>query len=167
MTLAILAYVIAERLLELVIAGRNTRKLLARGAREAGAEHYPLMVALHMSWLASVITWAALTPPHVNTPLLAAYIVLQALRLWVMATLGPYWTTRIITLPDAPLVRRGPYRFLRHPNYMVVTLEIAVLPLVFGAWPLAAIYTMLNAAMLWVRIHAENTALSLRQQVSS
>ena len=92
-------------------------------------------------------------------PLLIAYVLLQGLRFWVMGTLGPYWTTRIITLPDTPLITGGPYRFLRHPNYVVVTLEVALLPLVFGAWHIAAVFTVLNALMLRTRIRAENAAL--------
>jgi methyltransferase len=159
MSLALLAYVIAERLLELVIARRNTARLLARGAVEVGADHYPLMIALHVSWLAAIVAWVAITAPEVHTPLLIAYVLLQGLRFWVMGTLGPYWTTRIITLPDAPLITGGPYRFLRHPNYVVVTLEVALLPLVFGAWHIAAVFTVLNALMLRTRIRAENAAL--------
>jgi len=159
MSLALLAYVIAERLLELVIARRNTARLLARGAVEVGADHYPLMIALHVSWLAAIVAWVAITAPEVHTPLLIVYVLLQGLRFWVMGTLGPYWTTRIITLPDAPLITGGPYRFLRHPNYVVVTLEVALLPLVFGAWHIAAVFTVLNALMLRTRIKAENVAL--------
>jgi len=159
MSLALLAYVIAERLLELVIARRNTARLLARRAVEVGADHYPLMIALHVSWLAAIVAWVAITAPEVHTPLLIVYVLLQGLRFWVMGTLGPYWTTRIITLPDAPLITGGPYRFLRHPNYVVVTLEVALLPLVFGAWHIAAVFTVLNALMLRTRIKAENAAL--------
>ena len=163
MATAILIYVIAERLLELVVANRNTRSLMARGAHETGASHYPIMVGLHAAWLAAVIGWVAWTLPHVNAPFLVAYLILQGARIWVMTSLGVFWTTRIITLPNAPLVNRGPYRYLRHPNYVVVVLEIAVLPLVFGAWQLAAIFSALNAAMLLVRIRAENRAVSGRR----
>jgi methyltransferase len=159
MSIALLAYVIAERLLELVIARRNTARLLTRGAVEVGADHYPLMIALHVSWLTAIVAWVAITAPEVHMPLLIAYVLLQGLRFWVMGTLGPYWTTRIITLPDTPLITGGPYRFLRHPNYVVVTLEVALLPLVFGAWHIAAVFTVLNALMLRTRIRAENAAL--------
>lgn len=162
MSFVLLAYVIAERLLELVIARRNTVGLLARGAVEVGAGHYPVMIALHVSWLAAVVAWVAITDADVSVPLLILYVALQGLRFWVMGTLGPYWTTRIITLPDAPLIKSGPYRFLRHPNYVVVTIEIALLPLVFGAWHIALAYTVLNALMLRTRIGAENGALSGR-----
>jgi methyltransferase len=98
-------------------------------------------------------------------PLLLAFAVLQGLRLWVLMSLGRYWTTRVITLPDAPLVRRGPYRFLRHPNYLVVAAEIAVLPLAFGAWAVAAVFSALNAALLAWRISLEDHALAPRREV--
>ncbi|MCC6912260.1 MAG: hypothetical protein IT566_01050 [Rhodospirillaceae bacterium] len=160
---AILILVAGQRLGELVIARRNTAALLARGAVEVGAAHYPLIVALHAIWLAALAGWVAVTAPSVNFPLLAVFACLQAARLWVLWSLGPFWTTRIVTLPGAPLVRRGPYRFVRHPNYLVVILEIAVLPLVFGAWVLAAVFSLLNAAILYVRIRAEDQALAVRR----
>jgi methyltransferase len=125
------------------------------------------MIALHVSWLAAIVTWVVVTEPSPNIPLLGLYAALQGLRFWVMATLGPYWTTRIITLRDAPLIKGGPYRFLRHPNYVVVTLEIALLPLVFGAWQIALVFTILNALMLRTRIVAENAALSGRDVSSA
>jgi len=159
----LLIYVVAERLLELVISRRNSRRLLARGAIEVGAGHYPAMVALHVSWLASIITWASIVSSEANTFFAVAYILLQVFRFWIMASLGEFWCTRIITLPGAPLVRTGPYKFLRHPNYVLVTLEVAVLPLVYGAWQIALIFSTLNAAMLWVRIGSENAALSARR----
>jgi methyltransferase len=162
MAAILLTYVIVERLLELVIARRNTQRLLARGAREVGASHYPFMVGLHVAWLASILVWVALTSPAINLPFLALYVVLQGLRVWVMASLGAYWTTRIITLADAPLIKRGPYRFMRHPNYVVVVLEIVTLPMMFGAWLIAVIFSLLNVAMLWVRIRAENDTIGAR-----
>src|SRR5262249_24074026 len=102
----------------------------------------------------------------VSVPLLAAFAILQGLRLWVLLSLGRYWTTRIITVPGAPLVRRGPYRFLRHPNYLVVAAEIAMLPLAFGAWVVAVVFSALNAALLAWRIALEDQALAPRRQVS-
>jgi len=162
MSAALLVYVIVERLLELVLANRNTKKLMARGAREAGAGHYPFMIALHVGWLAAIVAWAVLMPREIVPVFVVLYLLLQVLRIWVVMSLGPYWTTRIITLPDAPLVRRGPYKFMRHPNYVIVVLEIAVLPLAFGAWEVAVLFSVLNAAMLWVRIRAENQALANR-----
>jgi methyltransferase len=161
---AILGVVAGQRLGELVIANRNTRALKASGAVEVGASHYPYIVMLHAGWLVALTAWVALQPVlRINLPLLMAFVALQAARLWILWALGPFWTTRIITLPDAPLIRRGPYRFLRHPNYFVVVLEIAVLPLVFGAWMLAALFSILNAAVLYVRVRAENQALALRR----
>jgi methyltransferase len=157
----IVTLVAAERVAELAHAARNTRALLARGGVETGAGHYPLLVLLHGAWLASLLFLVpADMPPSWNW--LGAFALLQALRLWIIQSLGPFWTTRIITLPDAPLVRRGPYRLLRHPNYVVVTAEIAVLPLAFGAWRIAAIFSVLNLALLAWRIWIEERALAPR-----
>jgi len=156
--IVILALVTLQRVGELWLSNRNTRRLLADGAREYSPGHYPLIVAVHAGWLAA-LWWLAPGRP-VEAAWLALYIVLQAARLWVLATLGRRWTTRIIVLPDAPLVNAGPYRFVSHPNYVVVVLEIAVLPLVFGLWPVALIFSALNAAVLAIRIRAENRALS-------
>ncbi|HEY5009115.1 MAG TPA: isoprenylcysteine carboxylmethyltransferase family protein [Caulobacteraceae bacterium] len=158
----ILSLVAAQRLVELVLAASNTRRLLARGAREVGRAHYPLFVLLHASWLLAI----AVTTPLERQPywpLIGVFIVLQLLRVWVVATLGPYWTTRIITLDEAPIVRGGPFRFVRHPNYCVVVAEIAVLPLAFGDWPVALIWTVLNALLLRHRIRVEMGALSERE----
>ena len=147
------------RLLELVHAARNARALRARGAVEHGASHYPLFILLHGSWLLSLLVlvpWDA----AVVWPFLALVIALQFFRLWVIWSLGPAWTTRVITLPDEKLVRRGPYRWLNHPNYLVVAAEIAALPLAFGAWRIALVFSLLNAAMLAWRIGVEDRALS-------
>ena len=154
---AVLGYVTLERLLELVFAGRNTKRLLAKGAREHGAGHYPLIVAVHALWLATL--WF-LAIDRVPDPFwLAMYVLLQAARIWVLATLGPRWTTRIIVLPGEDLVKEGPYRFLNHPNYWVVIGEIAVLPLVFALPWVALAFTVLTAAALAVRLREENRAL--------
>ena len=161
----ILSLVAAQRLAELALAASNTRRLLARGAREVGRAHYPLFVLLHASWLVAI----AVTTPIERQPywpLIGVFIVLQLLRVWVVATLGPYWTTRIITLDEAPIVRRGPFRLVRHPNYWVVVAEIAVLPLAFGDWPVALIWTVLNALLLRHRIRVEMGALSEREAAS-
>lgn len=162
----IVGLVVLQRLAELVYAERNTAALKARGAVEIGRAHYPLIVLLHAAWLVAV---AVLLPAdlHINWILIAVFAVLQGLRVWVLATLGPYWTTRIITLKDAPLVRRGPYRFVRHPNYLVVSAEILVLPLAFGEWWVAAVFTVLNAAMLAWRIRQEELALAPRRGTPS
>jgi len=153
----ILALVTLQRLGELWLSNRNTGRLLARGAQEAGAKHYPLIVAVHALWLAA-LWWVAPGRP-INPIWLGLYIVLQLLRIWVIASLRDRWTTRIIVLPDAPLVGRGPYRFVAHPNYVVVVAEIAVLPLVFGLWWVAVLFSLLNAAVLTIRIREEDRAL--------
>lgn len=153
----ILTFVTAERLIELWIASRNTKRLLARGAREHGAGHYPLIVILHALWLASL--WILAPGQGIDRFWLAFFVLLFLARLWVIGTLGPRWTTRIIVLPDEPLVRRGPYVFLAHPNYWVVIGEIAVLPLVFGLPWVALTFSILNALILVVRIREENKAL--------
>jgi methyltransferase len=151
------------RLAELAYAARNARHLLARGGQEVGAGHYPLLVALHAAWLSAIfLAVPADTPPSLLLALLFA--ALLGARAWTIWSLGPYWTTRVITLSDAPLVRRGPYRFLRHPNYLVVAGEIAVLPLIFGAWRLALLFSVLNAALLWHRIRVEDQALAPRRR---
>lgn len=153
----VLALVTAQRLGELVLARRNTARLLAQGGVEHGAAHYPAIVVLHAAWLAGLWWLAWDRPIHVGW--LAAYLVLQALRAWVLLSLGSRWTTRIITVPGETLVRRGPYRFIPHPNYLVVAGEIAVLPLVFGLELYALVFSALNAMVLTVRIRAEERAL--------
>ncbi|QNM83771.1 hypothetical protein H8M03_05475 [Sphingomonas sabuli] len=154
---AILAFVTLERLLELVLARRNTARLLERGAREHAPGHYPLIVLLHAAWLATL--WVLAPARDVDMFWLAMFVLLQAARIWVLATLGPRWTTRIIVLPGEPLVKRGPYKILAHPNYWVVIGEIAVLPLVFELPWVALIFSLLNAAILWIRIREEERAL--------
>ena len=156
---AILGFVTLQRLFELWLSNRNTRRLVARGADEHGRAHYPLLIALHVTWIAT-LWWLAPGRP-VNVPLLVVYVLLQVGRAWAIATLGEHWTTRIIILPGAPLIRTGPYRFVPHPNYLIVTLEIAVLPLVFGLWQIAVVFSIANAIILWIRIRAENTALEM------
>jgi methyltransferase len=155
---AILGFVTLQRLLEMQLAEAHSRRLLADGAVEHGREHYAFIVALHAAWLAALWWWAPGRP--ISVPLLILFALLQAGRVWVIRSLGERWTTRIIVKRDAPLVRRGPYRFVDHPNYLVVIGEIAVLPLVFGLWQIAIIFSLLNAAVLTVRIRAENRALA-------
>jgi methyltransferase len=153
----ILAFVTLQRLGELVLARRNTARLLARGGREAGADHYPLIVLLHAAWLAGLWLLALYQMPDLFW--LAVFVVLQLLRVWVIATLGERWTTRIIVLPQAPLVAAGPYRFVSHPNYCVVVAEILVLPLVFGLVWYGVVFSVLNGLVLWLRIRTEDAAL--------
>lgn len=155
--IAILAFVTLQRLGELVLARRNTARLLARGAREEGAKHYPLIVLLHAAWLAGL--WYLAWRQPVNLAWLGVFVLLQLARIWVIATLGERWTTRIIVLPGAPLVATGPFRFVSHPNYCVVAAEILVLPLVFGFGTYGLVFSVLNALVLWLRIRSESAAL--------
>jgi methyltransferase len=157
-SVALLVLVTAQRLAELVIAKRNTARLLAQGAVEHGAAHYPVIVLMHAAWLVGLWLLAAGIAPD---PILAGvYLLLQAFRIWTLASIGARWTTRIIVVPGETLVARGPYRFMRHPNYAVVVAEILVLPLVFGLHAYAMVFSFLNACVLAVRIRAENAALS-------
>jgi methyltransferase len=154
-----------QRLLEVIYAARNTKTLMAQGAVEIGRGHYPVMIALHVSWLVAILVFLP-QPMAINWFWLAIFVVLQALRIWVLVTLGPYWTTRIITVPNAPLVRRGPYRFLRHPNYVIVVGEILAFPLVYGEFAVALVFSVLNTAMLWWRIREEEKGLKDRRAVA-
>jgi methyltransferase len=151
-----------QRLAEVVYARRNERRLCAAGGIERGARHYPLLVLLHAAWLGCTFLFV---PPDadVSLLLLGFYAVLQAGRLWTIASLGQYWTTRVIEVPGAPRVRRGPYRYLRHPNYLIVALEIAVLPAAFGAWSVAGAFSVANAALLLWRLRVEEQALASRE----
>lgn len=165
MTLAvvILALVTLQRLGELWLSHRNSRRLLAKGAQEVGRGHYPFIVAVHAGWL--IALWLLGPGPPIHIIPLVLYIVLQVARVWVIGSLGERWTTRIIILPQEPLVRDGPYRWLDHPNYVVVALEIAVLPLVFGLWELALMFSVLNAAVLTIRIREEDRALAAKDRL--
>ena len=154
---ALLAFVTLQRLVELALSQRNTKRLLARGAYEVAPEHYPFLVLLHASWLATL--WFFGPGPPIEILPLILFALLQLGRVWVIATLGDRWTTRIIILPGAPLVTTGPYRWVNHPNYLIVIGEFAVLPLAFGLPVIAAVFSVLNGLMLWVRIRAENKAL--------
>jgi methyltransferase len=156
---AALGFVVLQRAAELALAARNTRSLRARGAVEIDADGYLWFVVLHALWLASM---AMLLPPAAppSWPLLGLYAVLQLGRLWVIATLGRRWTTRILVLPGAPLIAAGPYRWLRHPNYAIVMAEIAVLPLVFGAVAQALLFAAANGLLLARRIAIEERALA-------
>ena len=158
-SIALLAFVTLQRLVELPLAHANTRRLLASGGHEVGAGHYPWIVALHAAWLIT-LWWLAPGRP-IDIPFLLLFLAVEAGRVWVLRTLGPRWTTRIIVVPGEELVATGPYRFVSHPNYLVVIGEIAVLPLVFGLWDVAIIFSLLNVVILTVRIRAENRALGL------
>lgn len=158
--------VAAQRLAELAWSGRNLRRLRRRGAIEHGRRHYPLIVALHVLWLATLLL---LVPPATKPdPLfLGLYIALQVVRVWAIASLGEYWTTRVLTVPDAPLVARGPYRLMRHPVYAVVIAEIALLPLAFGAWRIALLFSLANLALLAWRVTVEERAITGRRALGA
>jgi methyltransferase len=155
--IALLSLVTAERLAELWFARRNTNSLLDQGAYEVAPGHYSLLVLLHASWLAGL--WLLGWSHAVKLSCLLIFLALQLLRGWTLLTLGRRWTTRIIVLPGAPLVRTGPYRFVSHPNYLVVIGEIVVLPLCLGLNWYALVFTLANAIVLAIRIRAENAAL--------
>lgn len=157
LSIALLVFITLQRLGELVLADRNTRRLKARGAYEVGREHYPLIVALHGAWLLGL--WALGWNRPLDPWFAAAFVAVEGLRAWTLVSLGERWTTRIIVLPGAPPVRRGPYRFIAHPNYVVVALEIALAPLALGMATYALVFTLLNAAVLLIRVRAENAAL--------
>lgn len=158
----IVVAVALQRLLELVLAKRNTARLLAEGGVEIGRGHYLPIVLLHSGWLVVLFVRTS-ADAAVNLWLIVFFVLLQAGRVWVIASLGRYWTTRIITVQDAPLIDRGPYRWLNHPNYVIVALELAVLPLAFGDWLVALAFTVANGALMYMRIPAENRALESRR----
>ena len=153
----------AERLVELVVAQRNARWSFAQGGKEFGRGHYPVMVVLHTALLVGCVveTWALHRPflPWLGWPMVAVLVLSQGLRWWCISTLGKRWNTRVIILPEAPLVQGGPYRFFHHPNYVAVVAEGFALPLVHTAWLTALCFTVANAILLTVRIRVENSAL--------
>lgn len=153
-----------ERLVEMVISKRNAAWSFARGGREYGQGHFPFMVVLHTAFLFGCVAEVVLLDrpfvPALGWPMLALALACQALRWWVITTLGPRWNTRVIVVPDLPLVDTGPYRWLRHPNYVAVVLEGVALPLIHGAWITAAVFTVLNAGLLVVRVRCEDRALA-------
>ncbi len=155
--LLLLIFLVVQRLGELILSNRNTRRLLEQGAAEVGAGHYPAMIALHAAWLVALV-WFGIGQA-LSLPWLAVFVILQALRVWIISSLGSRWTTRIIVLPE-PVVTRGPYAWTRHPNYLLVIAEIFTVPMIFGLPVVAAVFSALNAAMLVVRISAEEAALA-------
>jgi methyltransferase len=155
--------VLLQRGAEELHSARNTRALLAEGATEAGASYYPVVATTHLAWIAGLFF---LIPSTAKASIVLAlvYLALQGVRYWIIGTLGHYWTHRIITLKEAPIVRRGPYKLLRHPNYAVTIAETFLLPAVFGAWALGAIMTAVWAAVLAYKIRLEDEALAARRQ---
>lgn len=157
--------VVGSRIVELFLSRKNTNRLLAAGAKEYAGGHYPFMMAMHISWLIIIVGnyYLHFETLQVSLPFFYLYIFIQTLRVWVLASLGRYFTTRIISLETAPLVQTGPYRYMRHPNYVVVILEIFCLPMVFGLFWVALLFSVLNAGVLYLRIKAEEQAISSRR----
>ena len=158
----VLTIVIIQRLVELIVAKRNEKWMRSQGAFEAGAVHYPFMVAMHMAFFASLIIEVIVLDQTLSPfwiPLLCIFLLAQVLRLWCLMSLGKFWNTKIIILPGADVIRKGPYKFIRHPNYLIVTTELLILPLLFGAYFTAIVFSLLNLWMLSVRIPAEEKAL--------
>lgn len=159
----LLGFIIVQRLVELAWSERNRRRLMLRRGRELGARHYPLFILLHGAWIAAMLL---LAEPGIPVPWLplAGFAALQLMRLWTIASLGPFWTTRIITVDGLPLVRRGPYRLIRHPNYLIVAIEIPLVPWLLGLPVVAVVFGALNLALLAWRIRVEETGLAPRRQ---
>ncbi len=161
---ALLAVIACERVAELVVSARHANALLRRGGVEYGFGHFPVMVALHAALIAGCVIEPLLGHrafiPALGWTMLAVTVAANALRWWCITTLGERWTARVIVLPGAPLVRSGPYRWFAHPNYVAVVIEGAALPLTGSAWITACAFTVLNAALLSVRIRCETAALA-------
>ncbi len=155
--------VAVQRLLELRLSRRNERRLRAKGAVERGAGHYPVMVAIHALWLVSTLVEGLLRGPEIPAwwPVpLATFVLVQPLRYWAILSLGENWNVRVLVVPGQQLVKSGPYRYFPHPNYVVVAVEVLTLPLIFGAWVTAVVFSILNAAFFYVRIREEERALA-------
>lgn len=160
--LIVLTYIVGQRLLELVYANANTRRLLAEGGTEHGAKHYPLFILLHSGWLIAIALFAD-PGAQPKAWLLCALFLSQIFRFWTLWSIGRWWTTRIISAPHFPRIKRGPYLLMAHPNYTVVVIEIAVLPLLLGAPEVAILFSLLNAGLLWWRIKIESQVLTERE----
>jgi methyltransferase len=157
-----IAFIIILRLTELVIAKRNEKWLLQNGAIEYGKKHYPFIVLLHVSFLISLILEYLLCNIALfSLPIFFFYLLVLAIKVWVVSTLGQYWNTKIYHIPNTPLVKKGLYKYCKHPNYIIVIIEIVLIPLVFHLYYTAIIFTVLNLVMLFVRIKEENKALKL------
>lgn len=161
---AVVGLIALQRLMELRVARRNTFRLLNHGGTEVAADHYPWMVALHTAFLASSVAevWISgrALVPWISLAAMVVLLAAQGLRLWVLQTLGDRWTTRVIVVPGEELVESGPYRWLRHPNYLAVALEIAAIPLLHSAWLTATVFSFANFLLLGVRIRTEERALA-------
>lgn len=160
--LYIVGFVIIQRIVELFVARNNEKWIRSQGGYEVGAKHYPFMVAMHVGFFISLIIEFLVfdrSLPAFWIPLFVIFAMLQMMRVWVISSLGRYWNTKILVLPGAHVVKKGPFHFIRHPNYVVVTLEIIVIPLMLGAYFTALVFTVLNFIILSVRIPIEEAAL--------
>lgn len=158
----VVGFVIFQRIIELLVARNNEKWIRSQGGYEVGAKHYPYMVAIHIGFFISLIIEFVAFKEGVSRfwlPLFGLFICLQLMRVWVISSLGRYWNTKILVLPGANVVKKGPFHFIRHPNYVVVTCEIIVIPLMFGAYFTAVVFTILNIIILSVRIPKEEAAL--------
>lgn len=156
-----ICFVISQRLLELVVARRNEKWSRSRGAVEYGQGHYPFIVLLHTCFIISMILEYWLNSGNFNLIIMLVFILLISLKVWVISSLGKYWNTKILRIPDAPLIKKGPFKLFKHPNYFIVICEIMVIPMVFNLYITAIIFTVLNAVMLVVRIKVEEDVLYL------
>lgn len=157
-----ISFVILLRIGELILAKRNEKWLLQNGAIEYGQKHYPFIVALHILFIISLIVEYSVKRPVSYSPfLLIVYLLLLIFKVWIILSLGKFWNTKIYHIPNSPLIKEGAYRYFKHPNYMIVTAEIAVIPLAFHLYYAAIAFTILNAIMLTVRIKEENKALNI------
>ncbi|RPI22771.1 MAG: hypothetical protein EHM61_21440 [Acidobacteria bacterium] len=159
------AFIGMERLVELRLSARNRRMTLEAGGREWGQKHYPLMVLLHTAWFGAWVVESLWRGPHLDSAWpawLGLFLLGDLLRYWCIVSLGHRWSARILVLPDAPMIRSGPYRLLRHPNYLAVVIVLFAVPMIFGAWITAVVIGVLNLAfLLLVRIPAEERALRM------
>ncbi len=162
--LGLMTFIISQRLVELWWANRNTKRLISLGGKEFSPKHYSLIVALHTTWIVAILVLILQNPAvELSTMYLTFFAILTAFRAWILVTLGSYFTTKIISLPGAPLRRSGPYRYMRHPNYLLVVCEIVVVPMIFGFWQIALFWGSVNVAVLYYRVKEEDKALSQRR----
>ena len=163
--LGLMAFIISQRLVELWWANRNTKRLISLGGKEYSPKHYSLIVALHTTWIVAILVLILRNPAvEISAIYFTFFAILTAFRAWILVTLGSYFTTKIISLPGAPLRKNGPYKFIKHPNYALVVCEIFVVPMIFGFWQVASIWGLLNIGILAFRIHEEDLALRERRE---
>jgi len=160
-----ISFFILQRISELVIARRNEKWLLSQGAIQYGREHYPFMITLHTLFIGAIIGEYMLRhQPAIDWLFLVIYLSVLSFKFWALSSLGKYWNTKIYRIPGVYPVKKGPYKFLKHPNYMEVVCEVAIIPLVFHLYYTAIIFSILNAIMLWVRISVENKVWAMKSE---